>query len=470
MKSKYKTLVSNAGVFAIGNVLTKLISLFLMPLYTIMLTTEQYGTAELLNNAIDLVFPLATLCIIEALFRFSVDDESDHCVLYVNSLIIVLIGNIVVGFGCLVVYCCFSYQYISYFLLLFTTITFNRLNCQFARGLGHVKRFALYGVIETVILVLSNIFLLVILKGGVGAYLFSFSLGRGIVAILAFILSEEYRYLRFRSFDWTRLREMLKYSAPTIPNMISWWINNISDRYIVLYYLGSSLAGLYTAAGKLPAVINLMTTVFQQAWEYSAAKEITADDRTGFFSNVIRAYVFTCISICCVIIIFNKSICTVLLQSEFYVAWRFVPLLLLAATLGCIVYCYGTFYNAVKDNRMLMLSALLGALLNIALNFLLIPWFGGIGAATATFLSYLTVMIIRIVDVRRIIKLNVNYVRFSIQISCLIVSAIAGCFEGALSIVMPIICLGIVVLSDHEIIKYCVNLGRDVLWSGQSKV
>ena len=87
MNSKYKILASNTVIFAVGNILVKLISFFLMPLYTSILTTEQYGVAELLNNTIEIVLPLATLCIVEALYRFSIDENTNHSELFMNSFI-----------------------------------------------------------------------------------------------------------------------------------------------------------------------------------------------------------------------------------------------------------------------------------------------------------------------------------------------------------------------------------------------
>ena len=161
MNSKYKALASNTVIFAIGNILVKLISFFLMPLYTSVLTTEQYGVAELLNNTIEIVLPLATLCIVEALYRFSIDENANHSELFVNSLFITIIGDVVVVLASLVWYLFFGYSYALHFGLLFVTTTFYKLTCQFARGLGHVKRYALYGVINSLILVLSNVILLV---------------------------------------------------------------------------------------------------------------------------------------------------------------------------------------------------------------------------------------------------------------------------------------------------------------------
>ena len=463
MNSKYKLLASNTIIFAIGNILVKLISFFLMPLYTSVLTTEQYGVAELLNNTIEIVLPLATLCIVEALYRFSIDKDADHCALFVNSLSIVFVGDIIVLAASLIWYFIIGYKYAMYFLVLFITTTFYKLTCQFARGLGHAKRYAAYGVINSLLLVASNVVFLVWFHGGIAAYLLSFSIGYGVSGFLAFTLSGEYRYLKLSHFNKLKLKEMLQYSLPSIPNMLSWWVNSLSDRYIVLLFWGAGIAGIYTAASKLPAMINLVTSIFQQAWQYSTAIEIDSSDNKSFFSNIFRGYTYLCVLACAGLIIINKLLCKALLQSDFYGAWKFVPLLLLAATFGCIGTYFGTFYNAVKNNKMLMISTLTGAIGNIILNFALIPSIGGMGAAIATVISYLVIMVIRMADVKKIVEIDINPRKFVLQFFLLGIAVVMGCLESWVSFIIPVCCFIGIISSDYRLIKIGVRYLKSMI-------
>lgn len=456
MNSKYKVLASNTIIFAIGNILVKLISFFLMPLYTSILTVEEYGVAELLNNSIEIVLPIVTLCIIEALYRFSIDKKVDHSTIFINTLFVIVAGDIIVLIGTLICFFVFQYKDVVYFLLLFVTTTFYKLTTQFSRGLGHIKRYAFYGVLNSLLLVSSNIILLFIFKGGVNEYLLSFSIGYGVSGCVAMLLSNEYRYIKVGKFDKKKLKEMLNYSLPNIPNMLSWWVNSLSDRYIVLIYWGTQTTGLYTAASKLPAMINLVTSIFQQAWQYSAVKEIESKDNSEFYSNIFRGYSYVCIVACSFLLTMNKLICRFLLKESFYVAWKYVSLLLLAATFGCIATYFGTFYNAVKKNGMLMISTVSGSLVNLMLNFLLIPLFGAMGAAIATMVSYFIIMIIRMIDVNRFIEIYIDYIRFIIQFILLFVSAVFSCFEGYISLFGPTIILVIIFFSDFELLNKCV--------------
>lgn len=462
MDSKYKVLASNTIIFAIGNILVKLISFFLMPLYTSILTTEQYGVAELLNNSIEIVIPIATLCIVEALYRFSIDDI-DHSTIFVNSIFVTIIGDILVFIACLVWYNFFHYEYALYFLLLFVTTTFYKLTIQFARGLGHVKRYSFYGVLNSILLIISNIILLVVLRGGIKSYLLSFSIGYGVSSIVAMIFSKEYKYIDFKKYNYKKLKEMLNYSLPNIPNMLSWWVNSLSDRYIVLFFWGPGITGLYTAASKLPAMINLVTSIFQQAWQYSTATEIEKSDNSSFFSNIFRMYSYICFCCCAFLIVVNKLICKLLLKDNFFLAWKFVPLLLVAATFGCISTYFGTFYNAIRNNKMLMVSTLVGAGVNIVLNFILIPLFGGMGAAIATAVSYLVIMAIRMVDVLKFVDIFFNKKKFLIQVLTLIILSIIGLYDSIFVTITSIFFMCIIIFSDFNIIKNMLYIGLKIL-------
>ena len=399
------------------------------------------------------MLPLATLCIVEALYRFSIDENTNHSELFMNSLFVIVIGDIVVAIGSVVCYYCIGYTYALYFLLLFITTTFYKVTCQFARGLGHVKRYALYGVTNSLILVASNVVLLGIFKGGVAAYLLSFSISYGISGILALVFSREYKFIQKDQLNFRSLKEMLSYSLPSIPNMLSWWVNSLSDRYIVLLFWGSGITGLYTAASKLPAMINLVTSIFQQAWQYSTATEIDSEDNSSFFSNIFRGYAYFCALACGGLLILNKIICKILLQSDFYSAWKFVPLLLLAATFGCIATYFGTFYNAVKNNKMLMVSTIVGAIINFGLNFFLIPQYGGMGAAIATAFSYFVIMVIRMVDVCRFINIKIDFTRFWIQFLTLFIAVLFSCRKSNISLLIPIFMFVIILISDMWLLK-----------------
>lgn len=459
-QNKYQVLASNTIIFAIGNILVKLISFFLMPLYTSILTAEQYGVAELLNSSIEIVLPIMTLCIIDALYRFSIDKDIEPRSLFTNAAVTVLIGDLLVCSLGAAVFLVTKYEYTMHFCLLYISITFYKLTTQFARGLGHAKRFSLYGVLNALLLVLSNYILLVKSGCGIKGYLISFAIGYAVSGITALACSSELCYFSIYKFDKLLLKSMLRYSVPETPNMLSWWVNSLSDRYIVLFFWGPSLTGLYAAASKLPALVNVGTTIFQQAWQFSTAVEVDtkSEDKSAFFSNVFKVYSGGCILLCTFLVLINKIICKILLKSDFYSAWKFVPLLLLAAMFGAFSTYFGTFYNAIKDNNKLMVSTLLGATVNIVLNFLLIPKSGGIGAAIATVISYALIAIIRAKDIIVRMCISVNYQKLGIQITCLILYVVwSSLLDSYVTYIVGLVLMIGLLATEYKTIQLLIN-------------
>lgn len=416
MEQKYKILLSNTFVLAIGNAVIKLLAFILMPLYTAVLTTEEYGMAELLNNLIEIALPIVTLCIVEALFRFSIDSSCDCSELFRNGIFVVLIGDIFLCIICKIIDRFTVAPYMNYFILLYIANSVYKLFAQLARGLGEIKKFTCAGVINAGVLIFCNYIFLVKFGGGVEGYLVSYIIAYFIASIYVFFSAKEYRLIKFGKINLELLKSMLAYGIPNSINMLGWWINNVSDRYILLFFYGTGTAGLYTAAAKLPAMLNLFATIFQQAWEYSSSKEIEEHNGSTFFTNVFIIYSTFCIMVCAFLNFLIPFISKIVLQGEFYAAWRYVPLLLFAATLGCFSTYLGTFYCAIKKTRMAMLSTLAGTSVNIVLNFILIPRIGIFGAIYSTVICYLIIVIIRIIDTRKHISYELNVSLFTLEL------------------------------------------------------
>lgn len=168
---------------------------------------------------------------------------------------------------------------------------------------------------------------------------------------------------------------------------------------------------------------------------------------------------YLCVCLGSLLIVFNKTICRLLLQADFYIAFKYVPFLLLAAIFGCISIYFGTFYQAMKDNMMLMTSTMIGAVVNVILNFILIPWYEGLGAAIATVISYIIVVIIRVYDIEKKIPIKIDWFKAMVQIGCLIILAISSSFafsaEFYPNYLINCILVTIILFSDLKII----NLG-----------
>lgn len=463
-KGRIAFLLGNTLVFALGGLAVKAVSLVLMPLYTTALTAGEYGTAELLNSAIEIVLPMLSLGVVEALYRFSIDDDVAKDELFANSLLV--LGGGIVGTGVL---CAFAgvvwgVEHVVSFFVLFCSVCFFKATTQLARGLGHVRRYVVYGLINAVAMVVATYLLLFRAHLGVDGYLWSFTIGYLVGGMVAFLGSAEYRLLVPFRADRVLLRRMLVYSLPLVPNLLSWWLVSVSGRYVVLWGSGVVAAGLFTAASKMPALVNIVASVFQQAWQYSTAREIGSPDRGAFFGAVLRGYSLATLSAAGLVIALNRPISRLMLQAEFSEGWRYVPLLMLVASFGVISIFFESFYQALKNSGVLMVSTMLGAVVNVVLAVVLVPFMGPWGAGLAGAVAYALVLVVRARDLRGRIDLPIDRPRLTYQL--VLLSGIAACMsvDGGPWLTATVwTCMALLATSDMTVLATSTRAVMEIL-------
>ena len=463
-KGRITFLLGNTLVFALGGLAVKAVSLVLMPLYTTALTAGEYGTAELLNSAIEIVLPLLSLGVVEALYRFSIDDDVPKDELFANSLLVLGSGIVCTGVLCSLASAVWGMGHVVSFFVLFCSVCVFKATTQLARGLGHVRRFVAYGLINALAMVIATYLLLVQGRAGIEGYLWSYAIGYLVGGMAAFLGSAEYRLLVPFRADRVLLRRMLVYSLPLVPNLLSWWLVSVSGRYAVLWGSGLAAAGLFTAASKMPSLVNIVASVFQQAWQYSTAREIGSPDRGAFFGAVMRGYSLATLSAAGLVIALNRPISRLMLQTEFSEGWRYVPLLMLAATFGVMTIFFGTFYQALMSSRVLMVSTMLGAVVNVVLAVVLVPFMGPWGAGLAGAVAYALVLVVRARDLRRRIDLPIDRSRLTYQLALL--SGIAACMsvDGGPWLTATVwTCLALLATSDMTVLTTSTRAVMEIL-------
>lgn len=422
--SKFQQLFTNTIIFAIGNVLTKLILFLLMPLYTTSLTAEQYGIADLLTNSIELILPVMTLCISDAVFRLSIDIDIDKKSLLSNGVYILIRGSIIFILIILIFSLLFPNELWFYFYILYLSNAVRQLMAQFTRGIGLVKEFALSGIISAVALVISNIILLLALNGGVKSYLIAIIISNISSIVYLVRIGKLTDYIEKESVNKKLLKNMLKFSIPNIPNMLSWWINNVSSRYIISMICGANIAGMFAAASKIPSLINVLSSIFQQAWQYSSSKEYVENENSSFYNDVFKYYSGFILIASSSLLMIIPYISKYVLLGEFYEGWRYIPLLLVSATIGCYSSFFGTFYLVVKKNTVGMISTIVGASINLAICIVTIPTIGVYGALIASVFSYSVITYIRIITTRKYVSIEVDMKKLTICIGILLFQSI----------------------------------------------
>ena len=430
--NKYLSLLSDVGVFAVGNLLAKLIQYFLLPLYTSAMTTETYGTAELLNNLSEMLFPIVTLAIYEAVFRFAVDPDQDlDALLYESTALLVkmFLGALAVG---LILQKVIGYAYTYELLFVLAAYSFRMLFANYARGAGYVTAFSLSGVVNAFALAVFSWLFLIRLDYGVRGYLFALGCAHIASVVVLLIGAEIPRRLLLRKKDKPLLRRMLRYSIPMIFSDIAWVVTSMSGRYVILFACGAGIAGLFTAANKLPAVITVISLVFQQAWQLNASREFGSGEQCTFYENVWRLYSALMLMLGAVVIAFTPVLAAMTLKKDFFEAWRYIPPMMLSAVIHSMSTYFGSILLACKQTRTAMHGMALGAAVNLVLAIALIRPLGIWGVLTASVICYLSILVHRIVSVRKVVAINLHLKQVIPLFGLLLTEAVLMCFDSSL--------------------------------------
>lgn len=432
---KYKKLASNTIIFAIGTFSSKLLSVVLTFFYTRVLETGDYGGATLIQNAVNILVPIVTLAVNSACLRFALDKQSDK-----KGVLTTGVATTLIGFA---VFCLFyplvtkisindfalgEYAILLYLMLLGSSL--RQLTQQFVRGCGHVKLYAIDGVIATATSAGFTILYLAAFDWGIYGYILAIFTSDILSVLFMFIAAKLWRYIDFRhSLKKGTVKPMLKYCIPLIPTIILWWIINVSDQYMVTYFDGVSLSGIYTAAYKIPNFVTIFASIFIDAWQLSAVDEYDSDGKSEFFTKVFRVYSGALLAVAAVLIAGSRIITDIYLGEDYYDSWHYVPILVIATTFSCLVNFYASVYMAEKKSTLSMVTASCGAIVNVVLNLLLIPKIHAYGAAIATVSSFVVVFVLRVINTRQFVKIKIHWPSFLVSIALLVVMAFVMIYE-----------------------------------------
>lgn len=434
MKGK-RYLAKNMLFLTVGQFGTKLLSFFLVPLYTSVLTSAEYGTYDLYSATVSLFVPILTLNIADSTTIFLLDKANSKqgiisislkyyfCSLVIFAAAICL--NLAFKFLPL-----FNEYPVFLFLMFAVNGLVNLLLC-YARGLDRIKDVSVSGVLCSAVMIALNIVFLIPLHLGLKGYYIATIYGSLVQILYLCVSMKIFGFIKFKRQDKSLKKEMLGYSCPMILNTVSWWINSVSDRYMVTAFCGVVANGIYSVAYKIPSILTMFQSIFSQAWTLSAVQDFDSEDKSGFFSRMYSLYNVCMVLLCSVLILADKFIAHILYAKDFYEAWRYVPFLLVSVVFGSLSGYLGGIFSAVKDSRSFASSTVAGAVLNIGLNFFLIRLWGALGAAVATMASYVLVWAMRLYKAKKIMRLEVSLLRDCVSYVLLVFQCVAMLFSGS---------------------------------------
>lgn len=422
--NKYKKLLNNSVIFAVGSLGSKLIAILLVPLYTYALSTSQYGTVDLITTTVNMLLPIVSLSVFDAVLRFAIDKNEDSRIILSNAFLITVVGAMIM-FLIFLILPIFKVKNVNiwFIFVLLISQAAQSMFSEFARASNHIRVFAFNGILGALITAIFNILFLFILKLGILGYLLSLILSAVGSIIYLFCRLRIFYIINLKYIDLLTIKRLLVYSIPLIPNALAWWATNASNRFFILYFVGVSANGLFAVANKIPSLLNMLNSIFFQSWQLSAIEEYDSIDKSNFYTKVFYHYSQLMFIGGSGLLLVLKPFMSVFVSNSFFNSWMLIPLLTLSVIYSCFSSFLGTNYIAAKKTFGIMLTTILGAILNIVFCLIFIPLIGPNGAGLASAISFFVIWIYRLIDTRRfvIIKLNMlnlllNHLIYFIQV------------------------------------------------------
>jgi len=454
-------LLNGTAVYLIGNVISKVMQLLLLPIITKSLLTEEYGYYDLVISTTSLMLPIFTLQLTEALFKFLLkankkeESETISTVAFFLSFSTLLAVIFILLLDKLTAIIQYPALILGYYVSQSIYVFYQKT----ARGFKRNKAFAISGVIHTFLILITQVLLLVVFKMRLES-LFIANIISNLVSIVYLEIALGVRKIASpKNTNKKSIVALLKFSVPLVPNSISWWALNSINRYFITIFLGIGHNGVYSVAHKIPQLLTFVTSVFQMAWQESAIIESNSENRVRFYSSVFNAYSVFLITATMVLLPLIKLLMPFLVAKEYLPGAFIIPILLMGSVFSSLSQFYGVGYLAFNKTSGAFWTTIVAAVVNCLVSAGLIKAIGLAAPALGTMVAYGTQFFYRIYQMRDYFRLEIKWSKIAIfGIVTLLYTTLYYCINNLfINCLFLLIAFIIFLIGNKEIIKNVVE-------------
>jgi len=455
--SRNDELAKNTLLLGLSKIATQMLLFLLIPIYTKYFTTEAYGTVDLIMTYIALAVPFLTVQLEFSAFRFALDNRNDDKKLseILSTILSITLPITLVAIAILLFTSIFtSIPYVFLIALnIFTSVILSVI-LQFSRGIGKTSVFAIASIIAGVTTILSSITLVVLLNWNASSIILSATISNIVTLIYLIFAIGLSKKIHLKYVNSETRKPLLTYSFPLIPNNLSWWILNVSDRTIISIILGVAVNGIYAIAYKLAFIPNILFSIFNLSWMETSSLHINAVDKDTYFSEVFNATLIMYSCIAAGFIAFMSVLFPFLIGNEFSGAYYYIPILVIGGLSQAVVGMYSSIYLAKKKTKEVANTTLYAAIINLIVHLSLIYFIGLYAAAISTLIAFLVMAVHRHYDVQKYVAIKYIPMNFVIVGLLLLVTVSAYYIDNNIINILSIIVATIAaLLLNQKIIK-----------------
>ncbi len=417
-----RKLLKNTIIYFIGTFGSKILVFFLLPLYSKYLSTDQFGTVNLVTNLVPLIGPIFTLQVTETIFRFmcTAKNEQEKKEYISNSFFLFLFGIGIFIICYIPIVLVTKFEYTVLFALYFI---FNYLALylqQVLRGLQKNLDYSITGIISTITQLLINI--IFITKIHERSILLATFAGSVIVIIYILLRIKFFKFINLKLVSKKIIKEMLKYSVPLIPNQVSWWLNGIAGIYILEYFVGTDATGIISFANKFPTLLATINGIFLLAWTENSIYEYSSSDKSEYYSKNLQFFTIFVIMISAFLLPAIKVYYGICIDEKFLSSLQYIPLMFVSMIFNASATFQGSVYTASMKTKDAFSTTIIAAVVNVICSIILIPILKIYGFILSNVISYFVFYSVRKISVNKIVKLKENYIIYIFPFIFFIVS------------------------------------------------
>lgn len=463
--SRETTLAKNTIIMSIGTILPKLSWLITLPIITEKLTQAEYGTYDLISTLVSLFLPVATLQVQTAAFRFLIDcndDKKNRNRVITNVLLFVTVSSVIslsvlyfalykLTFEIRILICAYFFSDI-----LFLTLV------QVVRGLSRPKLYSLCTSVQPIVNMLLVVVLVYFIDGGLIGALIAMTGSTIIALFIVLARGHIVSKIDFKLVSKQTLKEVVSYSWPMIPNSLSLWLLNFSDRLVLLNFIGINANAVYGVANKIPSMYSLANSAFTLAWQENASMNSKDEDAAVYYGKMFDHILRILSGIMAMLIAATPVLFIILIRGNYgKETYCQMPILLMAMFFSSMSSFLGGIYIAHKKTKNVGGTTIIAAAINLIVDLALVDSIGIYAASVSTLLAYMFLAVYRMRNV-----LNFQYIKYNLgnifcYVTFLVIMCILSWFDKLYLNILNII-LGILfaVYINRELIKKIIIIGK----------
>ena len=465
--SREGELVKNTAVLSLGKLLPRLTTFVTLPILTAYLTKAEYGTYDLITTLVMLVIPIATLQIQSAAFRFLIDCRGDKersseiiSDIFLYSLPISFAASIIIQFF-------FASYGTGIRVMIAAYFFFDTMNAtlgQIARGLGHNKKFSIGAILVSVFYMFAVVGFVYLFRGGLFGLLLALTAGQVVGTVYLAVSNRIWNYISYGMISKKKMKELLAYSWPMVPNNLSTWVLRLSDRLVITGFLGVEANAVYSVANRIPSILNIAQGILVMAWQENASIAVNDEDAGEYYSKMFDRILAAAFGLTALLIAATPILFKLLIRGDYDEAYYQMPVLILAMFFGVLSAFVGGIYVAHKRTANVGLSTVVAAIINLTIDLCFVNIIGIWAGSLSTLAAYAVLYIYRIINCQKFQPVKVNIGKQLVMMAVIIVMLVM-CFlrKTPLDIVNLVLGVGIFVIFNRDLIRSALKKAKKML-------